>query len=139
MAWKKVPQENVEAFAAALPPSAGVELKKMFGCPAGFVNGNMFCGAHQEDVLVRLDEAEREKALKRPGFKQFEPMGKPMREYVCVPPEKAADVAYLKRWVHEGSAVCVNAAPERKEAAKEKGQQGVKVSRRRGESLWGRD
>ncbi len=120
MAWKKVPQENVEAFAAALPPSAGVELKKMFGCPAGFVNGNMFCGAHQEDVLVRLDEAEREKALKRPGFKQFEPMGKPMREYVCVPPEKAADVAYLKRWFMKALRFASTLPPKEKKPRKKK-------------------
>ena len=120
MAWKKVPQEIVEAFSAALPPAAGVELKKMFGCPAGFVNGNMFCGAHQEDILIRLDEPQRENALKRPGFKQFEPMGKPMREYVCVPPEKTADVAYLKRWFMKSLEFASTLPPKEKKKRKKK-------------------
>jgi TfoX/Sxy family transcriptional regulator of competence genes len=98
MGWKKVPQAHLEAFSKALPQASGVELKKMFGCPAGFVNGNMFCGAHELNMMVRLSEAEREKALARPGFGRFSVRGRTMREYVTLPPERLTDVAYLKRW-----------------------------------------
>jgi TfoX/Sxy family transcriptional regulator of competence genes len=99
MKWTKVPPENIEAFDAALPLGPGIERRKMFGCPAEFVNGNMFCGAHQADILVRLDEAARAKALREPGFAPFTPMGRPMKEYVCLPRDRTSDAAYLKRWL----------------------------------------
>jgi len=38
-----VPQENVEAFRRAIPQEEGVSIQKMFGCEAGFSNGNMLC------------------------------------------------------------------------------------------------
>jgi TfoX/Sxy family transcriptional regulator of competence genes len=98
MGWKKVPVEHVEAFEAALPAAPGVEQRKMFGCPAGFVNGNMFCGAHETSILVRLDAKSRERALQEPGFAPFRPMGREMKQYVCLPEERLTDVAYLRRW-----------------------------------------
>lgn len=98
MAWKKVPQEHVDAFAEALPEAEGVELKKMFGCPAGFVNGNLFCGAHELNVNVRLSPEDREKALMKPGFGEFTVRKATMREYVTLPPDKVTDVAFLRRW-----------------------------------------
>lgn len=124
MKWAKVPPENIEAFEAAFPSGPGIERRKMFGCPAGFVNGNMFCGAHQSDILVRLDEKAREKALREPGFAPFTPMGRPMKQYVCVPRERTTDAAYLKRWfqrAHDHAATLppkVPRAPKAHKAAK---------------------
>ena len=94
MAWKKVPQEHVDAFTEALPRAEGVEQKKMFGCPAGFVNGNLFCGAHELNVNVRLGPAEREKALKKPGFGTFTVRGRTMGEYVTLPPDKVKTTVF---------------------------------------------
>lgn len=99
MAWKKVPEENAEALFAALPDEADVEPRKMFGCPCAFVHGQMFCGTHEETIVVRLDEAGRAALLAEPGATPFEPGGRPMREYVSVPPERVRDVPFLKIWV----------------------------------------
>lgn len=95
---KKVPPENVEAFRRAIPQAEGVTIKKMFGCEAGFVNGNMFCGTFEETMIVRLDEAGR----KTKGFTPFVPMGRPMKEYVCVPSGKELDIAFLNKTFNEG-------------------------------------
>jgi TfoX/Sxy family transcriptional regulator of competence genes len=118
MKWTKVPPENIESFDAALPSGPGIERRKMFGCPAGFVNGNMFCGAHQGDILIRLEEKAREKALREPGFAPFNPMGRPMKEYVCVPRERTTDAAYLKRWFRRAHDYAATLPPKSAKAAK---------------------
>ena len=71
--WKKVPAELAAAFDAALPPAVDVERRRMFGCPAAFVNGNLFAGLHEDRLMVRLPS----EAPKRPCVM----MGRTMREY----------------------------------------------------------
>jgi TfoX/Sxy family transcriptional regulator of competence genes len=72
----------------------------MFGYPAGFVNGNMFIGLFQENMILRLPESHRQEFLKVDGAKIFEPMpGRPMREYVAVPPRVMANQKELASWV----------------------------------------
>lgn len=113
MGFKKVPPEHVELFDAALPKAPDVERRKMFGCPAGFVNGNLFCGAHEERFNVRLDEETRAKAL-RMGFAPFEVMGKTMREYACVPASRAEDEAFLREWFQKGLDYARTLPPKKK-------------------------
>lgn len=99
MKWKKVPEENRQAFEAALPDEPDVERRSMFGCPAVFVNGNLFAGAHADHINLRLDEQTRQACLSE-GFSRFEPMeGKPMREYVCPPQERSSDIVFLEPWL----------------------------------------
>ena len=99
MQWRKGPQGLIETFEAVMPPAPAV-LRKMFGYPAGFVNGNMFMGLHQENMIVRLSERLREKLLKTAGARIFEPMpGRPMREYVILPASIIQDKDKLRFWV----------------------------------------
>jgi TfoX/Sxy family transcriptional regulator of competence genes len=99
MHWRKSPQELIDTFEAAVPPAPAV-LRKMFGYPAGFVNGNMFTGLHQENMIVRLSEPSRDKFLKTAGARIFEPMpGRPMREYVILPASVIQDKDQLRFWV----------------------------------------
>jgi len=71
----------------------------MFGYPAAFANGNMATGLHQDDWMVRLDEAGRA-ALVAKGGRPFEPMpGRPMREYVVIPASLQRDRRALVLWV----------------------------------------
>lgn len=122
MAWKKVPAQNAAAFHEALPDLPGVELRKMFGCPAGFVNGNLFCGAHEEKINIRLAPAERESALALPGFTPFTPMGpdRPMKEYVCIPADRTTDIAFLQTWMRKGYDFASSLPPKAKKARKKK-------------------
>jgi TfoX/Sxy family transcriptional regulator of competence genes len=101
MNWRKAPESLAQAFEAALPADAAVAKRKMFGYPAAFVNGNMFAGVHQEDIVVRLP-AERRSAAIESGARQFEPMpGRPMREYVVLSEGSIADGGELSRWLDE--------------------------------------
>jgi hypothetical protein len=46
----------------------------------------MFCGLHEDRLIVRLPEAERARLLRQEGAHLFEPMpGRLMKEYVVVP------------------------------------------------------
>ncbi|MEO8248104.1 MAG: hypothetical protein ABI589_01935 [Burkholderiales bacterium] len=72
--WQKSPEELVFRFDQSLKATAGVERRKMFGCPSAFVHGNAFAFVHEHRLVVRLpDEA--------PG-RPFPP-GRPMREYAA--------------------------------------------------------
>ncbi len=70
MVWRKLTEDEIQAFEAALPAD---ERAKMFGLPHGKVAGHMSAGRHGEGITVRLPESERE-ALLRLGARTFEPM-----------------------------------------------------------------
>lgn len=64
----------------------------------------MTAGLHLESVMVRLPDAERGERL-ADGWSLFEPMpGKPMREYVALPPDVAADVTAVRGWIERAAA-----------------------------------
>ena len=98
-AWKKTPPELVAAFDKAVPPSPEITRRPMFGYSSAFVNGNMFAGTFQDAIVVRLSPADRDALLKLKGAAPFEPMGRPMKEYVVVPPSIAAKPRELGAWI----------------------------------------
>ncbi len=99
MTPKKSP-ELIETFRAVLPRDRRVQAKKLFGNPCGFVNGNMFTGVHEDQLILRLPELERARLLRIEGAAIFEPMkGRPMDEYVRVPPAMLANRRQLRGWV----------------------------------------
>ena len=59
----------------------------MFGCPAYFINHNMFIGAFQKEIFVRLSPGEVQEILEKYAeIKPFTPRaGVTMTEYVAVP------------------------------------------------------
>ena len=111
--WQAAPGEVQQTFADALPPDPLVERKKMFGYPAAFVNGNMFAGVFQDSIVVRLP-AERREALLREGAVPFEPMGRPMREYVVVPAEVLRSAKSLKSWIERSLTYAKSLPPKSK-------------------------
>jgi len=84
--WRKPPEKLVRFLEESLR-DFDCEMRKMFGCPSYFIQGNMFVGAYQESLFLRLSAKERKKALAQyPGIKPFEPVpGRIMREYVAIP------------------------------------------------------
>lgn len=108
--WRKPQSELIDRFHEIVAGIDGVDVRKMFGFPAGFVGGNMAFGLHQDTFMVRLPDDDREARLAE-GWSRFEPMpGRPMREYVALPPEVAADVDAARR-VMERSAAYVRTLP----------------------------
>jgi TfoX/Sxy family transcriptional regulator of competence genes len=99
--FTKSPPAVIAAFEAASPSRPGVERRSMFGCPALFLNGNMFAFAFGPRIAVRLDVPGRAKAAKA-GAPLFEMMpGRPMAEYIDLP-GSAMRVPALRKWIAEG-------------------------------------
>ena len=116
--WRKSSPELVERFHEAVAGIEGLEVRKMFGYPAGFIGGNMTAGLHQESFLVRLPEADRAERL-ADGWSIFEPLpGRPMREYVALPPEVVEDVEATRAWVERAAAYVRTLPPKVPKAPK---------------------
>lgn len=95
--WKKSPEPLVEAFFEVMNEFPDIELRKMFGYPCAFLNGNMCVGLHEDNMAVRISAAFRDEALqKKIGF-IFAPMnGRVMKEYIALAPEILADRSKLR-------------------------------------------
>ncbi len=124
MKWRKAPEHMVKLFdelVAVLPPD--VERRKMFGFPCVFVNGQLFAGLHQEILMLRLSEADRQAFLQVAGAAQFEPMpGRPMREYVVAPPRLPENHSELPAWLEKSVAYARTVPPKSPKPAKKKAQ-----------------
>ncbi len=77
-----------------------VSVSKMFGMPAIKIGKNAFSGEWEGSMVFKLaaDSPEHTSALKLAGAKLFDPMGgRPMREWVVVPPSNADNWLELAR------------------------------------------
>ena len=100
MAWRKSPASLVALFEAVLPDDPRLERRQMFGYPCTFLHGNMCVGLHQEDLVLRLDEAGRAALLAVPGAAPFEPMpGRPMKGYFVAGPRLLENPEALRSFV----------------------------------------
>jgi TfoX/Sxy family transcriptional regulator of competence genes len=116
--WRKSSSALVDRFHEVVAGIEGLEVRKMFGYPAGFVGGNMAVGLHQENMIVRLPDDERAGRLAA-GWSQFAPMpGRPMREYVALPPEVVADPHQARHWAERAAAYVRTLPPKPPKAAR---------------------
>jgi hypothetical protein len=76
--------------------------KKMFGGLAFLVNGNMCCGVHGRELIVRLDPEQTAQALSKPHTRVFDLTGRPMKGWILVQPKGLATPATLSRWIQAG-------------------------------------
>lgn len=116
--WRKPQAEMVDRFHEAAAGIEGLDVRKMFGFPAGFIGGNMAVGLHQDTLIVRLPEDERRERMDS-GWQQFEPMpGRPMREYLALPETVAADPTEARRWMERAAAYVRTLPPKAAKAPK---------------------
>jgi len=117
MKWIRPSERMIEFFDAILPGSSKVVRKKMFGCPVGFINGNMFMGLHSDGIILRLGEEERESFIRQYNAKIFEPMPRrKMREYIVVPEKLLTNVTTLKAWCEKSYEHASKLKPKEKKA-----------------------
>lgn len=76
--------------------------KKMFGGVGFLIHGNMACGVHKEDMIVRVKPEKHEKLLMKSHAKPFDAMGKPMKGWLMVEPEGCKTTKQLSAWIKEG-------------------------------------
>lgn len=92
-----------ERVREALVGRADVGERKMFGGIAFMVGGNMAIGVVGDDLIVRLDPADAERALAEPHTRPMDFTGRPMKGMVFVDPEGTADDRDLVSWVDAGA------------------------------------
>jgi TfoX N-terminal domain len=80
----------------------GLSEKKMFGGIGFMLNGNMCCGVHGVEMIVRLAPEESEKALVRRHTHIFDIMGRAMKGWILVRPAGLEPEAALAEWVGVG-------------------------------------
>jgi TfoX/Sxy family transcriptional regulator of competence genes len=121
MKWKKVSPEMCDILEDALK---GYDCQKrpMFGTPAYFVNDNMFAGAWQDVIILRLSAADRDEIKSvSDEIVAFEPMeGRPMKEYVAVPEPFTSDRREFMRWVDKAYEFARSLPPKVKKEKKKK-------------------
>lgn len=94
----KPTDETKAFFESIVPDHPAVTIRPMFGQLSAFVNGNMFMGIFGDDVLFRLPDDERAEVIAAGGG-PFEPMaGRPMKEYVVVPPAWRDQPGRIREW-----------------------------------------
>jgi TfoX/Sxy family transcriptional regulator of competence genes len=117
MKWQKSPPELEALFARTVPSDPRVEHRKMFGYPCAFVNGNMFAGLHEQNLVLRLPDALRDE-LFAAGATPFTPLGRTMREYVAVSAAMRADDVLLAGWLARSFAYVSSLEPKPDKASK---------------------
>ena len=73
--------------------------KKMFGGVCHLSVGNMFCGVHQDRLILRLGEEAAKGALRLPGARPFDITGRPMKGWVMVEPAAVESDEQLYEWL----------------------------------------
>lgn len=77
----------------------GLTEKQMFGGIAFLVNGNMCCGVHRDEMIVRLAPDETEQALESPHTHRFDLTGRPMKGWILVKPKGLVTDTGLAKWI----------------------------------------
>ena len=85
-----------------LGDASGLAEKKMFGGLAFLINGNMSVGVHGEELIVRIDPASTDAALKEPGARLFDITGRPMKGWLMVGGAGIKEARSLAKWVRRG-------------------------------------
>ena len=112
--WAKAPPDLAERFTDTVSALPGAQVRKMFGYPAGFVNGHLFTGLFASSWFVRLPDEERTE-LAAAGGAEFSPMpGRPMREYLVLPEAMAADADAAEAWARRALAFVSQLPPKAK-------------------------
>lgn len=119
--FKPAPEAVVTLFHSAMADLPDAEPRQMFGYPCAFVKGQMLTGVFEDRIMLRLSDQDRAQFLKLPGARLFEPMsGRPMREYVELPPSIMNSPAKYRHWLERGLAYVQTLPPKPQKPRKAK-------------------
>ena len=104
-------QELAERVRSQLNGIPFVE-KKMFGGVGFLIGGNMACGVHKEDLIVRTDPERHSALLKKSHAKTFDLTGRPMKGWLLVEADGCKTEKQLGAWVREGVAFASTLPPK---------------------------
>lgn len=76
--------------------------KQMFGGLAFLLNGNLCCGVHGRELIVRIAPAETDQALSQRHTHIFDLPGRPMKGWILVRPAGLTTDVALAKWIQSG-------------------------------------
>jgi hypothetical protein len=86
--------------------------RKMFGGIGFMLGGNMACGVAGDELMVRLEPGDAEKALAEDHVRVFDMTGRPMKGWILVGPEATAADDDLAGWVDAGADFAASLPPK---------------------------
>jgi TfoX/Sxy family transcriptional regulator of competence genes len=105
-------QELADRVRELLAPRQAVSEREMFGGIGFMVGGNMACGVHGEELIVRLGSEEGARALEEETVRPFDLTGRPMKGWMLVEPIGHGEDDDLRRWVGLGVAYARSLPPK---------------------------
>src|SRR4051794_38377510 len=109
MAYDEVLAERVREL---ITLRGDITERKMFGGIAWMLGGNMACGVIGDELIVRLDPEDAERARAEPHTRPFDFTGKPMRNMAMVAPDGTAADSDLAGWVDAGADFAASLPPK---------------------------
>ncbi len=91
-----------ERIRAQLKRAAGLQERKMFGGVGFLINGNMACGVHKDELMVRINPERNAELLGRPHTRPFDLSGRPMAGWILVGPAGYQTDEVLAAWIGLG-------------------------------------
>lgn len=86
--------------------------RKMFGGIAWMVNGHMAVGTLGEDLMVRLNREDAERALTEAHVGPMDFTGRPMRGFIKVDAAGIADDDALGKWIDDAANYAASLPPK---------------------------
>lgn len=86
--------------------------REMFGGIAFMVGGNMAVGVSGDDLMVRVGKETYDEALTRPGVRELEMSGRPMRGWVLVSDRGYSTESELGNWIDRGVSYAASLPPK---------------------------
>ncbi|MFC2122848.1 TfoX/Sxy family protein [Bacteroidota bacterium] len=125
MPWKKASAELINLLEESMV-NFRCDRKMMFGSPTFFVNNNMFAGVHQDTIIMRLPEQDRQEMQSRyDEAAPFEPMaGHIMKEYIALPESLSGNNDILQEWLNRSYEYALSLPPKEPKRPRKKRQVG---------------
>lgn len=105
-------QSLADRVRKALGRRAWLTEKELFGGIGFMIRGNMACGVHDRDLIVRVGPAGHEAAMKERHVRPFDLSARPARGWLLVGPAGLKTDAALKKWVDRGVAFARSLPPK---------------------------
>jgi TfoX/Sxy family transcriptional regulator of competence genes len=108
MAYNKRLAERIRAEFGTSP----IVEKRMFGGVGFLLNGNMACGVHKDNMIVRVGPDKYEKLLQKKHTRVFDITGRTMKGWLMVEPEGCTTARQVSMWVKEGLEFALTLPPK---------------------------
>lgn len=112
MAYDKGLAQRMRDALTNIEGLTGLDEKKMFGGIGFMLRGNMACGVHGDDLIVRVGPDRYEAALTLPAARPFDLTGRPMKGWVWVAQAGFEEEAELETWMRRGVDFALSLPPK---------------------------